>query len=546
MRIFALALLLLLCPFSFSAVIWSTAATDAVNDRVVIAGNRAIYTSYDGSAYGADVESGAVSWVYDSTGKITLSPELVDGNTVAVATSKGNLVLFSASDGKVRMEKSLNGTPLSLAAGDGKIFVGFDDGLAAFGTNGKELWRKPLSEKAGEVNYENGVVYLVSGGRLYALQAGSGAEEWSSQMGESFLSRPVEYQGNVYVGGTDGSLYSFDYVSGRRQWAYKTGGWVMSSPTATTSSVYFGSNDGYFYSLSLSGKLNWKFKTGEAIWSQPAIHESEGRLLAVFGSNDGNVYALDTETGSQVWSFSAYGKPGSPSEYEGAFIFGTSAGRVYSLAASPVCSFSWPKNGDVVGNWSTDVEGSAHSDVGVDSVEVRADGGQWMTAAGTDRWYAPVDFSGVKPGAVTVECRALDRSGKREEGDYSFTTLVVSESAPVQRMSVSAPQEAAYNESFAITAKDGRGENLHGVKITVGDSEPETKNSPVKVILGKTGRSQITLEKAGFEPVSFSVNGTGGGDLLTPLLVVLAVLAAAFLLLRKRIAERLPAFLLKK
>jgi len=546
MRIFALALLLLICPFSFSAVIWSAAATDAVNDRVAIAGNRAVFTSYDGSAYGADADSGAISWVYDSNGKITLSPEIVDENTVAVATGKGSLVLLSALDGKVKLEKNLNGTPLSLASGEGKVFVGFENSLAAFSANGKELWRKTLASKAGEMSYENGIVYLVSGSTLYALQPGNGAEVWSAPMGESFLSRPVEYEGNVYVGGTDGSLHSFDYVSGRQMWEYSTGGWVMSSPAATTRAVYFGSNDGYFYSLSLAGKLNWKFKTGEAIWSQPAIHESEGRLLAVFSSNDGNVYALDTETGKQIWSFSAYGKPGSPSEYEGAFIFGTSTGRVYSLAASPVCSFSWPKNGDVVGNWSTDLEGTAHSDVGVEKVEVRAGDGQWMTAVGTGKWYAPVDFSEVKPGAIVVECRALDRSGKREEGDYSFTTLVVSESAPVQKMAVTSQQEAAYNESFAITAKDGRGESLHGVKIIVGNSEPEVKDSPIKVILGKTGKSQITLEKDGFETISFSVNGTGGSDLLTPLLVLLAVLAAAFFLLRKKIAERLPAFLLKK
>ena len=410
MRLYSIFAILLLCSFSFAAVIWSAAATDSVTG-LVVAGSNAIFASSDGAVYAADADSGRVSWTYDIGERIALSPELADGSTVALATQGGSLVLLSAVDGKVRLNLALNKTPLSLAAGDGRIFVGFDDSIAAYSTSGKRLWGRNFADGVGQIGYGTDVVYFFSGGKLYSVGTTSGAIDWAAPMEETFLSRPVEFAGNVYLGATDGRLYSFDYATGARQWAYKTGGWVMSSPAATTSSVYFGSNDGYFYSLSLSGKQNWRFKTGEAIWGQPAIHESNGRLLAVFSSNDGNIYALDTSTGQRVWSFSVDGRPGPPVEYSDSFIFGTSKGRVYSLGASPVCSFSWPDKDGVVGNWSVDVEGTAHSDAGLTGVEVRAGSGPWTAAHGTDEWYAPIDFSRVESGVVHVECRATDSSG---------------------------------------------------------------------------------------------------------------------------------------
>ena len=543
MRFSGLFILLFLCSLSFAAVIWSAAASDAVTG-VVITGDTVVFASADGSAYGADAASGKIAWTYDTGDRMALAPALVDDGTVAMATSGGSLVLLSAADGKAVQDIALNKTPVSLAAGDGRVFVGFNDSIMAFSKDGKRLWGRDYADGIGQIGYSAGTAYFVSGEDLYSAEAGNGAVDWSAQTGESFLSTPAEFAGTVYVGATDGKLYSFDYTTGAEQWAYKTGGWVSSTAAATSSSVYFGSNDGYFYSVSLSGKLNWKFKTGEAIWGQPAIHESNGTLVAVFGSNDGNIYAVDTSTGQQVWSFSVDGKPSSPLEYSESFIFGTSKGVVYSLAASPVCSFSWPANGEVVGNWSVDIGGTAHSDAELESVEVREGGGPWSAAYGTGEWYAPVDFSGVPEGAVAVECRAIDSSGAREESDYSSITLVVSQSAPLQKMDVSAPVQAGYNESFIISAKDSRGNELHGISVKVGTASA-VKDSPVQVVLGKTGPVALELDKPGFEPFAFTVTGTGGGSILLPAVAIVAILALAYFLLRKRIGGMFPASIKK-
>ncbi len=545
MKILAIVLLLVLCQISFSAVMWSTSAADSITG-LVLAGNKAVFSSYDGSVYAANAGTGTISWAADLGGRISLSPQQIDDKAIAAATDDGRLFIISAQDGKVQQNIELGGIPLSLATGNGRIYVGFNDSLSSYGANGKSIWRRSFGSGVGTIGYSEGAVYFYSGGRLYSLDEGNGATAWSSPMMESFISRPVQYDGNVYLGATDGKLYSFDYVTGNRQWEYLTGGWVMSSPVATSKSVYFGSNDGYLYSVSHSGKLNWRFKTGEAIWLQPIIHQRDGQLLVVFGSNDGNIYALDTSEGKQVWSFSAYGKPKQILEYNDAFLFGTSRGKVYSLSSSPVCSFTYPAKGDAVGNWSVDVEGAAYSDNTLQGVEVRVGQGQWVRANGAEKWYAPIDFAPLPPGAVNVECRAIDNSGKKEQGDYSFLSLVISESTPLQIMSVNAPGKIKYNESFEISARDSRGKDLHGLSVRIGNGASEMKDSPFSVVLGNVGRVALRIEKPGFDPSEFWVEGTGGDNPLLLIAAVLAALAAFYFFAgRKMLEKALPAFMKK-
>jgi hypothetical protein len=58
----------------------------------------------------------------------------------------------------------------------------------------------------------------------------------------------------------------------RVRWSFHTNGEVVSSPAIVGEVVYFGSNDGNLYAMdAASGKLHWKFETGSAIPSSPAV-----------------------------------------------------------------------------------------------------------------------------------------------------------------------------------------------------------------------------------------------------------------------------------
>jgi len=57
-----------------------------------------------------------------------------------------------------------------------------------------------------------------------------------------------------------------------------------------------GSHDGNLYAVdSRSGRELWRFATGDEVKSSPSIAGD----TVVFGSFDGNVYGLDAKTGSE-------------------------------------------------------------------------------------------------------------------------------------------------------------------------------------------------------------------------------------------------------
>src|SRR5947207_12890992 len=51
-------------------------------------------------------------------------------------------------------------------------------------------------------------------------------------------------------------------------------------------------------------RVKWKFPTGDRIISSPVCQDK----VLYFGGDDGNIYAVDTETGRQIWK-RATGRP---------------------------------------------------------------------------------------------------------------------------------------------------------------------------------------------------------------------------------------------
>ncbi len=500
---------------AFALVEWSASAAGPINPNPVIAGGNAIFTSYDGRAYAIGADSGTLSWAYNSGEKIILDPVLAEPGKVAIAAGSGMAAVLDAADSRVASTFSLGGPASSIAAGNMSIFAAANGSVEAFDETGRLEWKKPFAGAVGALSYSStsGRLYFTWQGKLLALDAASGSTLWSASAGDSFLSAPMESRGAVYFGSTDGSLYAVDSGSGNVKWAYKTGGWVMGTPLATSDAVYFGSNDGYFYSVSPSGKLLFRHQAISASWNSPAIYRAPSGMLVVFGSNDGSIRALDAATGFERWSFSAGSRPGSIVPYrEGAFIFGTSSGKMYGLLSSPICSFDWPSPMALVGSWQAQISGRASADSGISKVEVRAGNGDWVKAEGSDNWTAQLDFTHVPPGAVSVECRATDNAGRMEAGDYSSLLLVKSESASLRSMYLDAPSEVAQGEQFTLVVQDEQGRGLSGVSVS-GLGQATVGNSPIRLTMAG-GQADIVVDKPGFQQASITVRAKGGNGFL--------------------------------
>ena len=144
------------------------------------------------------------------------------------------------------------------------------------------------------------------------------------------------------------------------KWKNSVGGYDafhQSSPAVANGVVYFGSDDGNVYALNAS--------TGEQLWSYTTEHGTYSNFVdsspavangvVYVGSANGNLYALNANTGAKLWSFKTVnlGIAGnqvnsSPAVLNGAVYFGSEDGNVYALNASTGAKlWSYSTGGDV-------------------------------------------------------------------------------------------------------------------------------------------------------------------------------------------------------
>jgi outer membrane protein assembly factor BamB len=102
-----------------------------------------------------------------------------------------------------------------------------------------------------------------------------------------------------------GNYSSRGHKIGGLKWKFKTQGKIFSSPAVVNDVAFIGSEDGNLYAIdSKSGKEKWRFKTGGAVHSSPAIYNNS----VYFGSFDGYYYAVDRNSGKQRWKFKTGGE----------------------------------------------------------------------------------------------------------------------------------------------------------------------------------------------------------------------------------------------
>jgi eukaryotic-like serine/threonine-protein kinase len=185
-------------------------------------------------------------------------------------------------------------------------------------------------------------VYIGStDGRVYAVNVETGKELWHFATHARITSSP----GVVYVESYDGHLYAIDAATGHSKWRFATAGEhrfagthlhgfrpaaermpdpydvFLSSPAVWNHTVYFGSGDGNVYALDTdSGHVKWKFHTHDVVHASPAIANN----TVYIGSWDSYFYALNATTGALVWRF----KSGEDAEIHNQVGFQSSAAVV--------------------------------------------------------------------------------------------------------------------------------------------------------------------------------------------------------------------------
>ena len=200
----------------------------------------------------------------------------------------------------------------------------------------------------------DGVVYVASQkGELKALidNGFDGVEtKWTFSGPENQLqgvyNPPVVGRNLLYFSGhgeEDGTLFAIDKESGTlggRGWSSTIGSsgdkkrdHLVSGPAVdeTIGIVVVGSEDGKLYAYdSDTGVELWQFAAEDKIWSSPVI---DGNTV-YFGSHDNNIYAVNVKTGAEKWRFSTEGTVvAKPLVSRGMVFIGSFDRKFYALDA---------------------------------------------------------------------------------------------------------------------------------------------------------------------------------------------------------------------
>ena len=181
--------------------------------------------------------------------------------------------------------------------------------------------------------------FFSSGGAVYCVDADSGVGIWRYETPIQIFSSPTVAGGRVYVGegfhqDADCQLHCLDANSGRPIWRFKTTSHVESTPFVSQGKVYFGAgSDGVYCLDALEGK---------EIWHYPSIHVDMSPVVwnekVYFGAGYGDyrIYAVDADSGAEVWSKRVdYPAWGSPSADGNTVFFGLGNGNFIESAEVP-------------------------------------------------------------------------------------------------------------------------------------------------------------------------------------------------------------------
>jgi len=167
---------------------------------------------------------------------------------------------------------------------------------------------------------EDAIYVSSSNGRVYSLDKEFGDLNWESKILDEkhrkLWTSPVIQGNTLYVSTFDGHIYALSLETGELlDWSFESEAGFASSPVIYEDTIFLGSFDRYLYAVKIGSDVPvWKFPeekpAGNWFWASPIVNEDEGIVYA--GCLDGKVYAIDAETGEELWQFESQDSRGKP------------------------------------------------------------------------------------------------------------------------------------------------------------------------------------------------------------------------------------------
>lgn len=231
------------------------------------------------------------------------------------------------------------------------------------------VWGKQLVER-GLLDYraqewasaaidERGTIYVGSSARQMLALAPDGREVWRLKTRGVVASRPLYHAetGTLYFGADDGRVYAVNARSGALRWTFTTEGTIAHAPVLHDGTLLFTTSENRVYGLDArSGRWRWQYDREHAEgfglqgFAGVLLHDD----LAFTGFSDGMLVALRPSSGALVWTRSLVGGgerfvdvDTTPVVLDGAIVAASHSGGIFALA---------PESGAV--RWQLPLEGA--------------------------------------------------------------------------------------------------------------------------------------------------------------------------------------------
>lgn len=275
---------------------------------------------------------GKVLWENQYVGSVIYSSPTVWNGTVFIGVS-GMIKAIWAKNGTERWTYiAPNPVHTSPVIADGVIYAGVNDfgGTSAVAVNaltGEELWNASILDfcTAAPLVLGTSVYFGCQDGKLYCLRTSDGHERWNFSAGRAILYGSIaEWNGVIYFGieadnDDNGRLFAVDASTGEEEWNRSIHGSVWSSPavangmvlvsTAGDKTIGIDSRKGYVYAFNITtGAQSWRTQDLGMVMASPTINN--GRVyVGTFGKfiNDiqfiaPQMYCLDLADGDRLWN----------------------------------------------------------------------------------------------------------------------------------------------------------------------------------------------------------------------------------------------------
>ncbi|HUI09932.1 MAG TPA: PQQ-binding-like beta-propeller repeat protein [Bacteroidota bacterium] len=241
---------------------------------------------------------------------------VIDANVAYVAYSHTpmSLVALDLIDGHPRWKMSYGDVEVTPCLYGGRLFLGNTEGtfFCTERITGAERWRFRLPDntalkgiRSSAAADSGAVVFGAEDGKIYALNAETGALRWAFDTGAPVEAAPLITAGKVIAGNLHGILCAVDLRTGQSLWESPTGAPVYANAVPAGDLVVVGNLAGSMSAFRLSdGMKAWRTDLEGPVNSGAVL---SGNTLYV-GTMKKLVYGLDAQDGAVTWKVEAGGR----------------------------------------------------------------------------------------------------------------------------------------------------------------------------------------------------------------------------------------------